>query len=328
MTYLPRVLFVAVLLFATFAETKAQQPDTLQTEPCSRLYNQSNYEKAFELLKKTVVEKPEDYVTLRCLGLFLYQQEMYLPAILAFDKLTDEQMKSPEIISKYAYASLLTDKPVIASDFANKAMVLGVKTAEMYYVLCESDFQRSKYEEALSNCDKVITLDSTYEFAYLTKSMILLNLKRESESADYLEKFLELRPNDEDAEIWRTQISNLRNGVKKTLSQALRFQQETVNDSQDVFTVKEVNSKAILTTKPQTEYTEKARKAGHSGLVRIKAVLSSDGIVRYILIMKPLRFGLTTKAFNAVKRVQFTPAQKDGKTVSQYVTLEYNFRIY
>jgi TonB family protein len=36
---------------------------------------------------------------------------------------------------------------------------------------------------------------------------------------------------------------------------------------------------------------------------------------------------LTEKAIAAAKKIKFTPAEKDGRPVSQYVTLEYNFHI-
>jgi outer membrane biosynthesis protein TonB len=38
--------------------------------------------------------------------------------------------------------------------------------------------------------------------------------------------------------------------------------------------------------------------------------------------------GLTEKAMEAARRIQFTPAEKDGRRVSQYATINYNFNIY
>jgi TonB family protein len=49
--------------------------------------------------------------------------------------------------------------------------------------------------------------------------------------------------------------------------------------------------------------------------------------VQGISVVKGLPDGLTEKAIAAAKQIRFTPAQKDGRTVSQYVTLEYNFNI-
>jgi outer membrane biosynthesis protein TonB len=37
---------------------------------------------------------------------------------------------------------------------------------------------------------------------------------------------------------------------------------------------------------------------------------------------------LTEKAIAAARRIQFSPAMKDGRAVSQYIRVEYNFNIY
>jgi hypothetical protein len=50
--------------------------------------------------------------------------------------------------------------------------------------------------------------------------------------------------------------------------------------------------------------------------------------VQGISVVKGLPDGLTERAISAAKQIRFTPAEKDGRTVSQYVTLEYNFNIY
>jgi hypothetical protein len=38
--------------------------------------------------------------------------------------------------------------------------------------------------------------------------------------------------------------------------------------------------------------------------------------------------GLTEQAIEAARDIEFKPASKDGRPVSQYVTVEYNFNIY
>jgi hypothetical protein len=50
--------------------------------------------------------------------------------------------------------------------------------------------------------------------------------------------------------------------------------------------------------------------------------------VQGISVVKGLPDGLTERAISAAKQIRFTPAEKDGRNVSQYVTLEYNFNIY
>lgn len=94
------------------------------------------------------------------------------------------------------------------------------------------------------------------------------------------------------------------------------------------FNAKEVTRKAVITSKPEPGFTEEARKNNVTGVVRLRAVLSASGSVQGISVVKGLPDGLTERAIAAAKQIRFTPAEKDGHTVSQYVTLEYNFNIY
>jgi protein TonB len=94
------------------------------------------------------------------------------------------------------------------------------------------------------------------------------------------------------------------------------------------FKANEVSVRAVITYKPEPGFTEEARRENVTGLVRLRAVLSASGEVTNISIVKGLPSGLTEKAITAARQIKFRPAQKDGRTVSQYVTLEYNFNIY
>ncbi|HEX8284775.1 MAG TPA: energy transducer TonB [Pyrinomonadaceae bacterium] len=94
------------------------------------------------------------------------------------------------------------------------------------------------------------------------------------------------------------------------------------------FRQNEVTRKALITFKPEPGFTEEARKNNVTGVVRLRAVLSASGSVTNIQTVKGLPDGLTEKAISAARQIRFTPAEKDGRTVSQYVVLEYNFNIY
>jgi TonB family protein len=99
-------------------------------------------------------------------------------------------------------------------------------------------------------------------------------------------------------------------------------------DYNKTFSQKDVTRKAVITFKPEPGFTEEARKNNVTGVVRLRAVLSSSGGVTNISVIKPLPDGLTEKAIAAARQIKFQPAQKDGRTVSQYIVLEYNFNIY
>jgi TonB family protein len=99
-------------------------------------------------------------------------------------------------------------------------------------------------------------------------------------------------------------------------------------DDNKTFTAREVTKKAIIRAKAEPLYTESARKFGVTGTVRVRLILGASGEVRGITPITRLPHGLMQKAIEAARRITFEPAIKDGRPVSQYATIEYNFNIY
>jgi len=95
-----------------------------------------------------------------------------------------------------------------------------------------------------------------------------------------------------------------------------------------VFAPRDLTEKARILTKREPTYTESARKYGVQGTVVLRAVLSKDGQVTNIQVMRKLPHGLTQAAILATRNIEFKPATKDGYPVSQYIQLEYNFNLY
>ena len=94
------------------------------------------------------------------------------------------------------------------------------------------------------------------------------------------------------------------------------------------FKQNEVTKKALITFKPEPGFTESARRFEVTGVVRLRAILYKTGEVTNVSVVKSLPHGLTEQSVEAARRIRFEPAQKDGRAVSQYVVLEYNFLIY
>lgn len=99
-------------------------------------------------------------------------------------------------------------------------------------------------------------------------------------------------------------------------------------DGERIFLGKEVDAKVKFLIRPEPQYTQVARQKGIRGTVVIKAVFSATGHVTSLRIVKGLPDGLTEQAIAAAKRIRFTPAMKDGKPVSIWMQLEYNFSLY
>ncbi|HEV2912575.1 MAG TPA: energy transducer TonB [Pyrinomonadaceae bacterium] len=99
-------------------------------------------------------------------------------------------------------------------------------------------------------------------------------------------------------------------------------------DYNRIFPPKDVTQKARILSRPEPQYTEEARRNQISGTVVLKAVFSSSGQVTNIRAVTGLPFGLTERAIAAARQIRFTPAMKDGRAVSQYIQIEYNFNLY
>ena len=99
-------------------------------------------------------------------------------------------------------------------------------------------------------------------------------------------------------------------------------------DYNRIFSGKDVNSKARVLSKPEPQYTEEARKNQITGTVVLRAVFTSGGQVTNIRSVSGLPYGLTERAIAAARQIKFSPATKDGRPVSMYIQLEYNFNLY
>ncbi|HKV39624.1 MAG TPA: energy transducer TonB [Blastocatellia bacterium] len=76
---------------------------------------------------------------------------------------------------------------------------------------------------------------------------------------------------------------------------------------------------------PRPVYTEDARMNHISGLIRLRALVTKQGVVSATRVISPLPDGLTEQAIRAVHEMKFTPAMKDGNPVAFWVKVEIEF---
>ena len=98
-------------------------------------------------------------------------------------------------------------------------------------------------------------------------------------------------------------------------------------DGERIYTGREVDTKARLITKPEPVYTEDARLEQISGVVILKVVFSATGEVTNLRVVYGLSHGLNDQSIRSAKKIKFVPATKDGKPVSMWMQLEYNFNL-
>jgi len=129
-----------------------------------------------------------------------------------------------------------------------------------------------------------------------------------------IDEIVKLHPPDEN--VWRERSDTM----------WLYSQPVSPPASRSVFGVTEVDKRARLIDAPAAAYPAEARAANAQGEVRLRMVLAGDGTVKNIFPMKPLKYGLTEAAMAAARHIGFAPAIRDGKPVSQFTTLSYEFK--
>src|SRR5262249_20134430 len=101
---------------------------------------------------------------------------------------------------------------------------------------------------------------------------------------------------------------------------------ETASDEK-IYSAMAVDVKAGITEKAPATYTKDARINRVTGTVILKVLLASDGHVTNIQTVSGLPFGLTERAIAAARQLKFIPAMKEGKPVSMWMQIEYNFNL-
>jgi TonB family protein len=85
----------------------------------------------------------------------------------------------------------------------------------------------------------------------------------------------------------------------------------------------------VVLARPFPRYTEEARKARRQGVVVLKAVINTDGMVDGVKILKGLGYGLDEEAISTVIcKWRFKPATLNGNPVDFNATIEVEFTIH
>lgn len=89
----------------------------------------------------------------------------------------------------------------------------------------------------------------------------------------------------------------------------------------------EPDQNAEISALPQPDLTPEAVANNEEavGKVRIELILAPCGVTDYMVFRGHVPYGLTAQASKAAKQIMFNPAVKDGRSVPQYVTIDYEF---
>lgn len=78
---------------------------------------------------------------------------------------------------------------------------------------------------------------------------------------------------------------------------------------------------------PDPDYSDAARAGKFQGTVNLSVVVTAEGQVTGVYVLKGAPFGLTAQAIKATKDWRLRPGMKNGKPVTVRVTIEIGFRL-
>ena len=300
-----------------------QLPPVLDEDTASgiALYKQGEMDKAIEALTKIIKKRNEDVNAWYYLGLAHHSQEEMLEARLPFEAVIKLRPEFADAHAKLSLSLVLYNDLSGAMREARRALELGDQSAEVHYAIGEAHFRQDEPAKALEEAEAALRIKPDLPAALKLKSFALYALKQSDQAAESLERYLTLNPNDADAETWREQVKYWRRSTQTN-------NQNKPDATQKVFPPRDVTTKARISTRPEPAYSEAARKAGVQGTVVLRAVFASNGTLNNVRVIKPLGYGLTTRAIKAAHEIDFKPATIDGRPVSQYIQIEYNFNLY
>jgi TonB family protein len=352
---MPRTTKLTLLAFALLslcphaAPARQGAPDP-QTEQAVNLYRQGDVKGAVKEFRAALKRRPDDPRAWAYLGQALTQGGDLKEARKALDAALKLKADYAPAHSGLAYLHLAAGREYEAEAEAAKALALDNTLANAHYVLGLVRLRQGAWLKALEEADAVIKLDAGAANAYSLKTQALLGLYerasaviaeerrgaydydeatirearaaqtlRLKEASESLAEYLRLRPDAEDAAEMRETLESINFYARAGAA---------ADPSRKIYGTRDGIKRAQILAKPTPGYTEAARQAGVSGVVRVRVVLGADGTVRHVLVLRRLSHGLTEKAIEAARQVRFNPATLDGRPVSQYVVLEYGFNLH
>jgi len=355
---------LAIGLFVATSSMGAIGQETAGTDTAARargieLYRQGKFSEAAKHLETAVKVNKADDEAWHYLGLVLLTQPKKIKdATKAFEAATKLRPEFAGAHAGLALTYLRRNRLSEAVREAKAALSINPSIAEAHYIIAVARMNSGDSEEGLSEAREVIRLNPEFSAAYLLKSQALVRVYAKKsmealerlrfmtpssspatpeeraerhqrrledtallkEAADSLDTYLRLDPSSSVADHLREQLVSLKfwgsyTGDKTNLDDA-------------PYASGDVTTKARVIAKPEPRYTESAREAQVTGTVALRAVFGSDGNVRHILVLTGLPNGLTEASIRAARQIKFIPAMIDGRTVSMFVQIEYNFNLY
>jgi Tfp pilus assembly protein PilF len=335
------------------AKPHAQSPQESISEETARavkLYQRGDAQTAIHILRDAVKQDKDDAVAWYYLGVVLSNNNNANEARQAFEKAL--KLRPGFAAARVGLANLWLGADKLSDAMHEAGLVLAseARNAEAHYIIGLVLLRQLDFSKALEKADAALQINPDFSPALLLKAeaftyiygqvsyeaaqalthnkTLLEELKKMSPEArsqrrqklvapllpavESLERYLTLNANSSDSVYWRDRL------------ETLRFYIDLVDEddsNRSVFHGYETTTSARISFRPKAEITEAARQGKLHGKVVMKAVFAADGTVKHIIVLHPLKYGMTEQSVIAARGIKFTPATKDGRPVSQYILI-------
>jgi TonB family protein len=99
-------------------------------------------------------------------------------------------------------------------------------------------------------------------------------------------------------------------------------------DSSPIENVGGMVSAPVVIHSVEAFFTKAARQKKYSGITLLSLNVDVHGMPQNIGVIKPLDYGMTDHAIDAVRKYRFKPALKNGTPIPVKITIEINFQLY
>src|ERR1043166_9992829 len=329
------ISFSIVVSISGFAQASPPPMGSAERELGIQQYNQQRYKDAIQTLRLAVKKNGKDYDAWYFLGLAQIREKQLKDATSSFEAALKIDSNAAGGHTGLAYSLLLRNKMTEALGEASAALAIDPNIPDAHYVSGVARLRLGSRDAALTEAEATIKLRPEFAPAYLLKSQALVSVfhdvvvaddlnvagidkERYRAAADALEKYLQILPNPPDKDTWVEQLESLRimsNSYPK--------------GAQDrIFSGKEVTTKVKVLTKPNPAYTERARRNEVTGTIVLRCVFGFDGSVKHFVVVVGLPDGLIEESIRAARKIKFVPATLNGRPVSMWMELQYNFELY
>lgn len=361
-TLLLAALAFIIGLHAARAQTQPQKVSDEAARGLS-LYQSGDIQGAIKVLRGRVKASAEDADAWHYLGLASIKAGDLKGARAAFETALKLRPDFLAARTGLAYSLLLADLPGEASREAGHVLEQDKRSDEAHYIISTAALKQGDYVKSLREADAALELRPDFRAAVGLKEQALFYVfatavkpdlagsdegmkgavmwlqaftgyccidlsaphlqqaraeqsKKFDEAAALYEESIRRTPNLPETAAWRDELETLR-------FWAVYFDPYKGEAKVKVTDSRDLKTQPRILSRPEPQYTEEELKGTESKKVVLMTVLTDGGEVKHTIVLRPLRYDVTVKAFEAASKIRFEPATRDGKPVSVVSVFEY-----